>query len=762
MRQFPCFPPQRPVDSLLATKTTPSPWIICLLAICMMPGSSIAQEAQAQEPSPKVPAQKVPIEPLQLEDNQPVTQQALSEEEADRREALTLFGTARKKEQEEQEAEAIRLYQRAHRLDPTSTVILDRVVPLIFKQKRMEEGIRYAVRGAQLKISNPALAQQLALHLTERGNIAVALDLYNKLLESEKDEEKKTPQHVVRVMERGRLSFILGKYADAADSFAQVLEAIEKAQEYGLNAQARGVLLGDASRTYNLFAEAFLKAERFEEAGEAFDSAYSVDRDKGALSYNQARLLLAQKKPAEALAELQKYFDRKNRSQSVGPYQLLREILKSTEKENDLLPRLQALAEEDNTNPHLALYLADLQREHSKWDEAERLYKVCLEELPDNADNRASRGEAQKGLVATYHQMKQFGSMLDVLADVVERDGDLDAVGAQVQPLTKDKDALSGILEAARQRARKDDLSYPGRMAAALLAQEAKMPEAGEMYELALASRPESAGEVLLMWGIGLLFSEQSEQAAKVFQRAIDEKVLDEKNPAFHYYLASALELSGKTEAALEAARHAASLNEDNPRLAARAPWVLYHAKRYDEARKEYQALLDKVKDLPTPEAQAARREARLILSSIDVIRHDLPSAEEWVEQVLDEFPDDTTANNDLGYLWADQGKHLRRALKMVEKAVAAEPANKAFLDSLGWVHHRLGNHAEALKYLEKAAAGEDPDAVILDHLGDAQLAAGEVEKARESWRKAAEKFDAKHDAAKLQATREKLEKHKS
>ena len=42
--------------------------------------------------------------------------------------------------------------------------------------------------------------------------------------------------------------------------------------------------------------------------------------------------------------------------------------------------------------------------------------------------------------------------------------------------------------------------------------------------------------------------------------------------------------------------------------------------------------------------------------------KDDLPEAEEWLEQVLDEFPDDAGALNDLGYLWADQNKHLERA----------------------------------------------------------------------------------------------------
>ena len=82
-----------------------------------------------------------------------------------------------------------------------------------------------------------------------------------------------------------------------------------------------------------------------------------------------------------------------------------------------------------------------------------------------------------------------------------------------------------------------------------------------------------------------------------------------------------------------------------------------------------------------------------------------------------------------MGYLWADQGTHLERALKMIRTAVAAEPDNAAYRDSLGWVFYRLGRYPEAVAELEKAAAKE-PAAEVLDHLGDARLKAGQREKA--------------------------------
>ena len=101
--------------------------------------------------------------------------------------------------------------------------------------------------------------------------------------------------------------------------------------------------------------------------------------------------------------------------------------------------------------------------------------------------------------------------------------------------------------------------------------------------------------------------------------------------------------------------------------------------------------------------------------------RHD--DAEEWLEQVLDEFPDDPGAHNDLGYLWADRGVHLQRALRMTRRACQSEPDNVAYRDSYGWALFRVGKYDEAVAQLRKAAAVDEPDGVILDHLGDALCA---------------------------------------
>jgi tetratricopeptide (TPR) repeat protein len=285
---------------------------------------------------------------------------------------------------------------------------------------------------------------------------------------------------------------------------------------------------------------------------------------------------------------------------------------------------------------------------------------------------------------------------------------------------------------------------------------------ARKCFEPAIAQEPSKAAEVLLTWGLELFLANQYADAAKVFQRGIDDAVLPADNPAFYFYLAGALEMDGKTDAAIEAAQKAADKQKDNPRFQSRSAWILYHAKRYQDAEKAYKALLEKFEPVrDNSEVRDVLREARLVLSNIAVLDNRMPTAEEWLEQVLDEFPDDTGALNDLGYLWADQDKHVERALRMVQAAVAAEPKNMAYRDSLGWAYYRLGRYAEAVAELKTAAAVDEPDGVILDHLGDAQYKAGDTAAAVASWKRAVEALEKAKDVDKAKVVAEKIVKSK-
>ena len=238
------------------------------------------------------------------------------------------------------------------------------------------------------------------------------------------------------------------------------------------------------------------------------------------------------------------------------------------------------------------------------------------------------------------------------------------------------------------------------------------------------------------------MIDEKYAQAAAVLQRGIDDKNSAMTTPRCTS-TCPALEMQNKTDDALDAAKKAAEARPKDPRFASRPAWIMYHAKRYDDAAKAYQAVRS-ISSIPItlrPTCATVLREARTALSNIAEQQHNIPQAVEWLEQILDERPDDVGANNDLGFLWADENQHLRRAYRMIQLAVADSPDNAAYRDSLGWVLYRLNRYSEALAELQKAAAGDNPDGEILNHLGDTYEKLGQAAEAKAAWTRALEAF---------------------
>ena len=86
----------------------------------------------------------------------PLEQSRLSEGQADKLHAATLFGQARLEQQRRQFSAALQLYQRAWRYDRSVVSISNQLIPLAMGLKRTEEAARYA----GLAVTNKALDSQ--------------------------------------------------------------------------------------------------------------------------------------------------------------------------------------------------------------------------------------------------------------------------------------------------------------------------------------------------------------------------------------------------------------------------------------------------------------------------------------------------------------------------------------------------------------------------------------------------------------------------
>ena len=94
-----------------------------------------------------------------------------------------------------------------------------------------------------------------------------------------------------------------------------------------------------------------------------------------------------------------------------------------------------------------------------------------------------------------------------------------------------------------------------------------------------------------------------------------------------------------------------------------------------------------------------------------------IDEATEWYEKALALDSLNPTALNGLGFVLADSGRELTRALTMCKKATDIQPENPAYLDSLGWVYYKLGLEVEAKTFTRRAREKAPQNSVISGHL---------------------------------------------
>ncbi|CAN4268256.1 NrfG FOG, TPR repeat [Methylophilaceae bacterium] len=160
---------------------------------------------------------------------------------------------------------------------------------------------------------------------------------------------------------------------------------------------------------------------------------------------------------------------------------------------------------------------------------------------------------------------------------------------------------------------------------------------------------------------------------------------------------------------------------------------MLGQAKRHQES---FDLMSIAVKNTPnSPEliydyAMAAER-----LVKLDVMETEL-------RKVILMKPDFAAAYNALGYSFADRNIKLDEAKTLIETALKLQPNDHYMLDSLGWVHYRLGNLALAVENLRKAYEMQaDPE--IAAHLGEVLWKQGQQEEAKKIWGLALKEYPA-------------------
>ena len=137
----------------------------------------------------------------------------------------------------------------------------------------------------------------------------------------------------------------------------------------------------------------------------------------------------------------------------------------------------------------------------------------------------------------------------------------------------------------------------------------------------------------------------------------------------------------------------------------------------------------------------------------VGFLRGDLYQRQKLFDKAEEEFkkvlastsptdPQAAATLNYLGYMNADRGVKLEESLNYVKQALAFEPNNGAYLDSLGWVYFKLGKYDLAEENLNKAAVHMGSDPTVQEHLGDLYQKTGRLKLAAIHWDRAVQEWN--------------------
>lgn len=761
-------------DRMRATNLTRGGLILGLIALAPVVGFCADEPGAPPTPQPPrtaaVPHSRGIVtdqdgEPLQpLKSTKPETSQ-----EKTHKEAMSWFMSGRLKQSESRFSEAFKDYQTAVKLDPSAVEVYRALVPLAFALSETEKGVQYAQKAIELDPQDLDILRMLAEQLHEQQQLGKASEYLSRAANSSK-LKKDSPTYVLLQLQLAALYMEMTRqdkgnaeqslFEKAADAYIVVLDARRNPTKYNLDFQTRAALERQPLARYELIGDVLMVAHRTAQAIQAFEAAAKANKDHpGALSFALAQAYFQAKEYDSALKNLQTYLDAQLQGKGRQPYELLVKILKATGKSQELLPRVQDLAKADPRNATLQYFLADQYVAAGRLKDAEELIQRVIKESHDP--------EGWVSLALLYRKENKPAELLEALGKGLKGQRGTNRLDQLLVQIQEDHALVDGLIAAARklEGADKSKLDFFTAYIIGRLAGRAqKLDAAVEFYTQAMKARRELQGQLADELAKQLVLAKRYQQAVDVLKKAVAEPVFpvgaegERVKVDLYVWLARAQELAGKTQDALASFREAEKIDSDDPELHYWEAWVYSHSHQWGEAIRRYEEMAKKYathKDFA--------RQCQMSLSNCYVQEGDLARGEKILEEVLAERPDDSQANNDLGYLYADQGKNLPRAEKMIRTALKSDPDNVAYLDSIGWVLVKQGRLEEGRTFLQKAVASPGgSDGTIWEHLGDCYDLLKNRDKAVEAWTKGLKdaREDSYPDAKLIERLQDKLKKN--
>jgi tetratricopeptide (TPR) repeat protein len=738
---------------------------LSIIAALLIAGIGSAQNVALDDPPKEYP-------------KKPETQQ-----QRDQRQSLYHFIEGLAAQREDRLLEALKAFQEAARLDPQSAAVFKAQVPILIALERGPDALEACGKVVERNADDVEAWMILARLHKAMAHYAEARQALEKGLRVPGLEDR--PELAQQMhFDLGALYEADEKFGLAADAYTHAASLLDHPDVIAEHASVgKDLVMQRAAEIHERIGDLYRKVKKYDQAAAAYVKAQErMPARAERLNFNLAQTCEEKGDNARAIAYLDAYL--RTLPLGMDAYEMKIALLRRIRNEGAIVPWLEQSAKLDMHNVGLRLLLARECGRARQVPRAEQIYRAVAETSPS--------ADLYRGLFHLYEDDAASGMaravlMLDQTVGRAARKSKPDTgraaqAKAMLAALRDDGELARAMIVSGVKLVNKGtELHAETMQLLAILAEKNRQFSEAERYYRGclkdLTPEAETAVYSGLIRVLGKARKFEAQLAVCDGALSGDVKLGFPKAQATNQLLflsekARALAGLRRYDDAVTAAERALLLATDNNKFLMRHLRVrlLLMADRHAEAEKECEALL---KDYAQP---GEALETRYLLSNVYSAAKQMMRSEEQLLLILKADPDCAAANNDLGYLWADQGKRLEEAEQLIRKAIAVdrrqrqgaaappapgEPAppppitpvaatsdpevedNAAYIDSLGWVLFRRGQVERARKELERAVAlpdGDDP--VIWDHLGDVCRQLQMPAEARGAWEHAIRLFD--------------------
>jgi tetratricopeptide (TPR) repeat protein len=621
-------------------------------------------------------------------------------------------GEYRSSSQREDADRAVEYYKKAYELDPSSAVIGEELSEMYFISQQLREAVSEAQAVLRRDPSNLAARRLLArIYIRSLGDVSSSADQNARValaIEQLREIIRLDSSDTDSALWLARL-YRVGNQDSLAEPALRNILARDPANRNAVEQLAQ--LLMDHDR----LAEAVPLMENFvaeTPSGNLYDqlgNAYTRMGDplRAEDAYRRA-VQLEPDRARHVRGLAQSLYDQERYQDSLVQYQRLLEL------------------RPDDANTYLRMSL--IYRRLQRLEDAERQILLAKQRAPDNL-------EVIYNEATLYEEQGRFDDAIQVASDAV----------AAVK-------ARPGITPARR------------RNLAILYQLVGRLNRSAENYDNAI-----SAFQELQRLGPeedlrARMLIVESYQAARNLPSAFEEmgKALEKYPEDRSLRINQALLYgdNGQPDLAAESLRKLLNQSPGDQEIYVNVAHVYLENRRYTQAE-------EAIRSAEGLETQPSDRETiGFLRGSLYERQQKFDLAEDAFEDVLAANPRHAPTLNYYGYMLAERGVRLEEAVALIARALAEDPTNASYLDSMGWAYFKQDRLAEAETYLRKAANRSSHNPEILAHLGDVlaksgreALAAAQWERALAEWRRA---LPAEQEPDKIAELEQKLSRVKN